>query len=207
MNVEVLYATPEHAKYAQEICEVIESAAKARGTGIAKREPKYIKSKIEKGEAVIALGEKGDLAGFVYIETWQNKEYLANSGLIVHPNYRNQGLAKKIKFKVLALSREKFPGAKIFGITTSLAVLKVNYEIGYRPVTFSELTTDESFWKGCQSCPNYDILERNERKNCLCTGMLLDEASNKFVVKEKGIIAKRFQRLANFRNKRKSNKK
>jgi len=207
MDVEVLYATPEHAKYAQEICEVIESAAKARGTGIAKRDPKYIKAKIEKGEAVIALSSEGALAGFVYIETWQNKEYLANSGLIVHPDFRNLGLAKKIKFKVLALSREKFPGAKIFGITTSLAVLKVNYEIGYRPVTFSELTTDESFWKGCQSCPNYDILERNERKNCLCTGMLLDEASNKFVVKEKGIIAKRFQRLANFRNKRKSNKK
>lgn len=207
MDVEVLYATPEHAKYAQEICEVIESAAKARGTGIAKRDPNYIKSKIEKGEAVIALDSSGTLAGFVYIETWQNKEYLANSGLIVHPDFRNLGLAKKIKFKVLALSREKFPGAKIFGITTSLAVLKVNYEIGYRPVTFSELTTDEAFWTGCKSCPNYDILERNERKNCLCTGMLLDESSNKFVVKEKGVIAKRFQRLANFRNKRKSNKK
>ncbi|MBU2916206.1 MULTISPECIES: GNAT family N-acetyltransferase [Reichenbachiella] len=207
MNVEVHYATPEHAKYAQAICELIESAAKARGTGIAKRDPKYVEKKINNGEAVIALSDKGDLAGFVYIETWQNKEYLANSGLVVHPDFRNLGLAKKIKLKVLKLSKEKFPGTKIFGITTSLAVLKINYELGYRPVTFSELTTDSEFWNGCRSCPNYDILERNERRNCLCTGMLLHEASNKFVIKEKGIIAKRFQRLANFKNQRKQKKK
>ncbi|MGL1889036.1 MAG: GNAT family N-acetyltransferase [Reichenbachiella sp.] len=207
MNVDVLYATPEHAKYAQEICDVIEAAAKARGTGIAKRDPNYIRQKIESGQAVIAIGPNEALAGYVYIETWQNKEYLANSGLIVHPDFRNLGLAKKIKLKVLQMSREKFPGAKIFGITTSLAVLKINYELGYRPVTFSELTTDKEFWNGCKSCPNHDILERNEHKNCLCTGMLLHEPSNKFVVKEKGIIAKRFQRLANFKNKRKSNKK
>ena len=64
--------------------------------------------------------------------------------------------------------------AKIFGITTSLAVMRINSELGYKPVTFSELTSDESFWKGCQSCPNYDILTRNKRNNCLCTGMLYD---------------------------------
>lgn len=207
MNVDVLYATPEHAKYAQDICDLIESAAKARGTGIAKRDPKYIEKKINNGQAVIALSEEGELAGFVYIETWQNKEYLANSGLVVHPDYRNIGLAKRIKLKVLKLSNEMYPGSKVFGITTSLAVLKINYELGYRPVTFSELTTDDEFWNGCKSCPNYDILERNSRKNCLCTGMLLQEPANKNEVKEKGIVAKRFQRLANFKNQRKQKKK
>jgi hypothetical protein len=50
--------------------------------------------------------------------------------------------------------------------------MKINSELGYRPVTFSELTQDEDFWKGCQSCPNYDILLRCNHRMCLCTGML-----------------------------------
>ncbi|WP_422359162.1 GNAT family N-acetyltransferase [Reichenbachiella sp.] len=207
MNVDVQYATMEHIKYAQEICDLIESAAKARGTGIAKREPEYVRKKIESEQAVIAT-YAGELAGFCYIETWQNKQYVANSGLVVSEKFRNIGLAKKIKKKILELSQEKFPGTKLFGITTSLAVLKINYELGYRPVTFSELTTDDAFWNGCKSCPNHDILERNNRANCLCTGMLFDEKSQvKEIEKPKGVIAKRFQRLTNFKNKRKLNKK
>lgn len=206
MNVDVQYATKEHAKYVQEICELIEAAAKARGTGIAKREPEYICAKIESEQAVIAT-YAGELAGFCYIEVWQNKEYVANSGLVVSPKFRNIGLAKKIKQKILELSREKFPNTRLFGITTSLAVLKINYELGYRPVTFSELTTDDAFWNGCKSCPNHDILERNNRANCLCTGMLLDETLETKKEKQQGMIAKRIQRLTSFRNKRKLNKK
>lgn len=183
MDVKVHYATAEHSHYAEAICELIESAAKARGTGIAKRDPEYIRTKLQNENAVIALdGDK--LAGFCYIEVWQNKEYLANSGLIVNPDYRNIGLAKKIKYKAFELSKEKYPKTKIFGITTSLAVMKINYELGYQPVTFSELTNDQQFWKGCQSCPNYDILERNDRKNCLCTGMLLDPSKKKEIITE-----------------------
>ena len=65
------------------------------------------------------------------------------------------------------------------GLTTGLAVMKINSDLGYRPVTFSELTTDEQFWKGCESCVNYDILVRTERKHCLCTGMLFDPQKEK----------------------------
>jgi hypothetical protein len=36
------------------------------------------------------------------------------------------------------------------------------------------LTDDSEFWKGCQTCKNYDILTRTERSMCLCTGMLYD---------------------------------
>lgn len=206
MNVDVQYATIEHLKFAQEICDLIESAAKARGTGIAKREAGYIRAKIQSEQAVIAT-YAGELAGFCYIETWENKKYVANSGLVVSPKFRNIGLAKKIKQKILELSQEKFPDTRLFGITTSLAVLKINYELGYRPVTFSELTTDDAFWNGCKSCPNHDILKRNNRTNCLCTGMLFDDKSKAKEKKQKGAIAKRFQRLTNFKNKRKLNKK
>ena len=173
MSIKLYYCTPDHHKYAEAICELIETAAKQRGTGIAKREPEYIKTKMTNGNAVIALdGDK--LAGFCYIEIWEEKKYVANSGLIVHWDYRGQGLAKKIKAKAFELSRKKYPISKLFGITTSLPVMKINSDLGYRPVTFSELTQDETFWKGCQSCPNYDILSRNNRSNCLCTGMLFD---------------------------------
>jgi len=173
MSVSIYFGSSKHAVYAEEICALIEKAAQQRGTGIAKRDPNYIKTKFENQNAVIAL-DGGKLVGFCYIEIWENKKYVANSGLIVHPDYRGLGLAKKIKAKAFELSRKKYPESKLFGITTSLPVMKINSDLGYKPVTFSELTQDDTFWKGCQSCPNYDILSRNDRKNCLCTGMLYD---------------------------------
>ena len=173
MNFQILIADESHFSYAQPICDMIEEAAKARGTGIAKRQASYIQTKMEEGKAIIALHE-GEVAGFCYIETWQHGRYVANSGLIVSQDYRKHGLAKLIKAKAFELSRKKYPHARLFGITTSLAVMKINASLGYKPVTFSELTQDEVFWAGCQSCPNYDILTRNDKKMCLCTGMLYD---------------------------------
>jgi GNAT superfamily N-acetyltransferase len=171
MEISILVAEPKHVSYAAEICRNYHESAQARGTGIAERKPEYITEKINKGNGVIAL--HGDqLAGFCYIETWSHHKYVANSGLIIVPDYRKQGLARRLKAKVFDLSREKFPQAKIFGITTSLAVMKINSKLGYQPVTFSELTQDDAFWDGCKSCPNYDILVRNERRLCLCTAML-----------------------------------
>mgnify|MGYP002333299610 CR=1 FL=1 len=163
----------KHLSYVETILDTIEKAAKVRGTGIAKRSPEYVKQKMLEGKAIIALdGDK--FAGFCYIESWSNKQFVANSGLIVVEAYRGHGLAKRIKRKAFELSRSRFPDAKIFGLTTGLAVMKINSELGYRPVTFSELTDDEAFWKGCQSCVNYDILQRTNRRMCLCTGMLFD---------------------------------
>ncbi len=171
--MKIVIATKSHIKYANIITETIDDSANERGTGIAKRTSEYITTKISNGNAVIALdGEK--FAGFCYIETFSNKNYVVHSGLIVHRNYRKQGLAKKIKNKVFNYSKQKYPDAKIFGITTGLAVLKINYGLGYKPVTFSELTDDPEFWKGCQTCQNYDVLQRTNQKMCLCTGMLFD---------------------------------
>ena len=178
MDVKIYIATEEHYKYAQTICDAIEEAAKLRGTGIAKRSSDYIIQKMQEDKAIIALdGLK--FAGFCYIEVWGDKGYAANSGLIVMPEYRKSGLAKQIKKASFDHSRVKYPEAKMFGITTSLAVMKINTDLGYKPVTFSELTTDESFWNGCKSCPNFDILTRTKRKHCLCTGMLFDPAKDK----------------------------
>lgn len=174
MNIEIHVASEAHFSFSQAVCNVMSEAAQARGTGIAKREPAYVQTKMAEGKAIIALDGGNKLAGFCYIETWGHGKYVANSGLIVHPDYRNLGLAKKIKKKAFELSRKKYPDSKLFGITTSLPVMKINSDLGYKPVTFSELTTDEIFWKGCQSCPNFDILTRNEQKLCLCTGMLFD---------------------------------
>jgi GNAT superfamily N-acetyltransferase len=178
--MKVVIANITHIKYAELICETIKESAKVRGTGIAERTPEYITKKISTGDAIIAV-EKDKFAGFCYIETWDNKSFVVNSGLIVHPDFRNQGLAKKIKKKILKYSQEKYPEAKIFGITTGLAVLKINYELGYQPVTFSELTTDKAFWDGCKTCKNYDVLTRTDRKMCLCTGMLYNPKHGKKV--------------------------
>lgn len=173
IEIDVVVASQNHILYVDIINHTIEKASKERGTGIAKRTYEYVASKIEEGKAVIALHEDR-FAGFCYIESWGHDKFVANSGLIVAPEYRGMGLAKRIKSRAFELSRQKFPEAKIFGLTTGLAVMKINSELGYRPVTFSELTDDNAFWNGCKSCVNYDILERTDKTKCLCTGMLYD---------------------------------
>jgi len=160
--------------YSKTITDEMADSAAARGTGIARRTPEYIEEKIDQGKAVIAVTDHNEWVGFCYIETWSHGEYVANSGLIVAPAYRKSGVAKSIKKKIFDLSREKYPNAKIFGLTTGLAVMKINSELGYEPVTYSELTQDEAFWAGCKSCVNYEILMSKDRKNCMCTAMLYD---------------------------------
>lgn len=173
-KIKVQVATQEHLAYVPEIEEAIIQASKVKGTGLAKRTTEYLSQKITEGKAVIGLTQSGKFAGFCYIESWGHKKFVANSGLIVIDKYRGQGLAMKIKNEAFKLSRKLFPDAKIFGLTTSLAVMKINSALGYKPVTFSELTDDEEFWKGCQTCSYYDVLFRTNRMHCLCTGMLFD---------------------------------
>ena len=172
MTIRVATAADTH--YADLLCQWYIESAKQRGTGIAKRDPEYVREKMRQGNAVIAFVD-GELAGFCYIETFESGKFVANSGLVVNTELRKHGLGRAIKREVFRLSRTKYPEAKIFGITTSLAVMKINSDLGYEPVTFSELTTSEDFWKGCKSCKNFSILTENERKMCLCTGMLFDK--------------------------------
>lgn len=203
MSVNVFVANASHVGFAGAICEMIYNSAQERGTGIARRSEDYIADKILAGKAVIALDGDGQVVGFSYIETWSHKRFVANSGLIVAPQYRNKGLATKIKKTIFEHSRRMFPEAKIFSITTGLAVMKMNTQLGFKPVTFSELTDDDEFWKGCEGCRNYDILLRNERKMCLCTGLLYDpqqgkQASHKSPLKLLATVGKatRFHKTA-----------
>lgn len=190
--MKIVIADKSHSIYAEIICQTIAESAAIRGTGIARRTPEYIMTKMENGNAVIAL-EGDKFVGFCYIEKWGHGKFVANSGLIVHPDYRGLGIAKQIKHKVFEHSKNKFPDAKIFSITTGMAVMKMNTELGYKPVHFSELTDDPTFWDGCQTCKNYDVLTRTERKMCLCTGMLYDPKAK---VEEKKVVkTKVFQRL------------
>ena len=193
---EILIRTAVEAdtKYASIITDEMESSAKARGTGIAKRSPEYVAKKITEGKAVIALTPDGTWVGFCYIEAWGHEQFVANSGLIVSPAFRKTGVAKRIKEHIFNLSRKLYPHAKIFGLTTGLAVMKINSDLGYEPVTYSELTDDEQFWAGCKSCVNYDILMSKDRKNCMCTAMLYDPADH-YEPEETAADFKQYSRL------------
>ena len=172
-EIKVMVADESHIKYVETILQTIADAAKVRGTGIAKRSPEYVATKMREAKAVIALqGEK--FAGFSYIETWGNKHYVTTSGLIVQPDFRGLGLAKRIKNVTFTLARKRWPNAKIFSLTSGSAVMKMNTQLGYHPVTFADLTDDESFWKGCEGCVNHDVLARTGQKYCICTAMLFD---------------------------------
>lgn len=172
-NIEILVAGPEHEVYVDTILDTIAEAAKVRGTGIAKRTHEYLTTKMKEAKAVIAL-EGNRFAGFSYIETWGNKQYVTTSGLIVHPDFRNKGIAKRIKDMTFTLARKRWPHAKIFSLTSGAAVMAMNTQLGYKPVTFADLTDDEAFWRGCEGCVNVDVLHRTGRKYCICTAMLYD---------------------------------
>ena len=172
-QIEVTVADPSHEIYVNTILKTIADAAKVRGTGIAKRTHEYLATKMKEAKAVIAL-ENGNFAGFSYIETWGNKHYVTTSGLIVHPDYRGMGVAKRIKDLTFTLARVRWPQAKIFSLTSGSAVMKMNTQLGYHPVTFNDLTDDQSFWRGCEGCINVDVLHRTGRKYCICTAMLYD---------------------------------
>jgi len=187
-------AETKHGEYADTIVEEMALSAQARGTGIARRSPEYIKQKMLEGKAVIALTKDGEWAGFCYIEAWGHEKFVANSGLIVSPQFRKSGLAREIKQAIFKLSRKKYPNAKIFGLTTGAAVMKINSELGYVPVSYSDLTTDEDFWKGCQSCVNIEILKSKNRQNCLCTAMLYVPKDQK---PKKGIELRKFSENLN----------
>jgi len=194
-DIKILIANDEHIEYVPTILKTIEDAAKVRGTGIAKRTPEYLEQKMKEGKAVIAL-VNNEVAGFCYIESWGNKQFVANSGLIVVERFRMLGLAKRIKQMAFALCRTMFPDAKIFGLTSGAAVMRINTELGYEPVTFAQLTDDEAFWRGCQGCVNYDILTRTERRYCICTAMLYDPNTHK----DKAVIKKLVKKLKTEKN-------
>ncbi len=212
-NITVRIATSNDVHYAETIVAEMESSAKARGTGIAKRTPEYVANKMLEDKAVIALTDKGEWIGFCYIEEWGHGEFVANSGLIVTPAHRKSGVAKRIKAETFALSRKKYPHAKIFGLTTGLAVMKINSDLGYEPVTYSELTDDDEFWAGCKSCVNYDILMSKDRKNCMCTAMLFDPKDHyqpeetKEYFEEKSNVFERLFRFKKYKFLKNSRKK
>lgn len=201
-NIVIRVATAADKIYSKTITDEMEASATARGTGIAKRTPEYVEQKIDEGKAVIAITDQNEWVGFCYIETWSHGEYVANSGLIVAPAFRKSGVAKAIKQKIFNLSRQKYPDSKIFGLTTGLAVMKINSDLGYEPVTYGELTQDEAFWAGCKSCVNYDILMSKNRQNCFCTAMLYDPKDHYAPEVTKEYFrenAKGFERLLRFK--------
>lgn len=171
-RVIVRKAVLSDCKYAATITAEMEASAKARGTGISKRSVTAIMKKIREGKAVIALTVNKIWVGFSYIEAWSNGEFVSNSGMIVNPLFRGQGVASRIKKRVFQLSREKYPAAKLFSITSGLAIMRMNSKLGFLPVTFNEITRDPEFWKGCKSCVNFNILQKKGCQNCLCTAML-----------------------------------
>ncbi|MDR3260916.1 MAG: GNAT family N-acetyltransferase [Tannerella sp.] len=194
VEIDVMIADESHEIYVGIILGTIESAANVRGTGIAKRSHDYVAQKMREGKTIIALAGE-EFAGFSYIESWGNKQYVATSGLIVAEKFRNRGLAKRIKHAAFQLARLRWPKAKLFSLTSGSAVMKLNTELGYFPVTFADLTDDEAFWRGCNGCINHDVLVRTQRRYCICTAMLFDPTDARCLMLEKISLGKKKRNL------------
>ncbi|OWK71832.1 N-acetyltransferase [Pedobacter sp. AJM] len=199
MNNQIIFvrlATKEDAIYAGEIVDETLNSAIIRGSGISRRTPASIIEKMETGKAIIAVTSGGEWVGFSYFENWEHGKFISNSGLIVKPKFRNSGVAKCIKNRIFNLSRRHFPQARIFSITSGAAIMKMNSQLGFEPVTFDQITQDEAFWAGCASCTNFDILKRKKRRNCLCTAMLFTPEHIEQIVTQAALADKKQQSLA-----------
>jgi argininosuccinate synthase len=188
MKIVARIANSHDIHYAQTICNKIEESTKIRKTGIAKRNVESIKNNIINGNAIIAFSNN-KLAGFSYIDTFQKEQFVSNSGMIVLPEFRNIGIAKLIKSEIFKLSINKFPYSKIFSITTSIKILKINICLGFKPVYFQYITLSEIFWNCCKSCANYDILIKNKITMCLCTGLLYNTIKTSNTLSKKILLA------------------
>lgn len=173
-EVRILPATTEHLRYVPAIVQLIEDASNEPGAALAKRSAEYVTSKIEHGFAVIALTEDDKVVGFQCLSPWEGDKFVSHSALVVHPNFRRQGLSREIKGQIVELTRKKFPEAIMFGITLSPSVMSLNTAHGFRPVGYDSLTKDDAFWKGCETCPYHDVLLKMQRTVCLCTALRLD---------------------------------
>jgi hypothetical protein len=167
-------AIPTDVVFADQIIHEMESSAIARGSGISKRSAASIIEKIDNGKAIVAVTENGEWAGFSYIETWDEGKFVSNGGLIVSPKHRNQGVASQIKIQIFELSRTRYPLARVFSITSGAAIMKMNTRLGFEAVTYADVAQASTFWDGCKSCVNYDVLQSKNRCNCLCTAMMFD---------------------------------
>ena len=146
-QIDVMVADASHEVYVDTILDTIRKAAAVRGTGIAERTHEYVATKMKEGKAIIALcGET--FAGFTYIESWGNKQYVATSGLIVHPDFRGLGLAKRIKQASFQLARLRWPKAKIFSLTSGAAVMKMNTTNNNNPPIITASTIDKMLCTG-----------------------------------------------------------
>ena len=204
-DIDVMVADESHEMYVDTILDTIEAAASVRGTGIARRSHEYVTQKMLEGKVIIALN--GDeFAGFSYIESWGNKQYVATSGLIVADKFRNIGLAKRIKLAAFQLARLRWPKAKLFSLTSGSAVMKMNTELGYFPVTFADLTDDEAFWRGCHGCVNHDVLVRTQRRYCICTAMLFNPEDERCLMLEKLCAALAKKEAKNRKEEKKNGK-
>lgn len=168
-------ATSGDHSYAAAIANEMAYSSARRGTGIAPRTPEYVMKKMDEGLAVIAVNTgNGAWAGFCYIEVWQHKKYVANSGLIVSPGYRGTGISKEIKVALFDHCRSAFPEAKLFSLSTSPAVMHVNKALGYKVVPFAEVMNDELFLTGCQSWVNYTDLMNRDQTHLPYVAMMFD---------------------------------
>lgn len=170
-TIEVLVADESHKSYIPDILAAIYEASKVKGNSIVMRDPEYLAQKMREGKAVIALCD-GVFVGFCYLECWQDEQFVANSGLIVKPEYRGLGVATGIKKQIFEICRTMFPEAGIFSITKSQAVIRMNTALGFERVSYDQLTTDPKFWKGCDTCPDYPVLQASQGKSCHCIGLL-----------------------------------
>lgn len=167
-------ASDKHGSLADGIGRAMSESAAERGTGIGGRTPEFIRRKMRDHRAIIATTSDGEWAGFCYYDVYEGGKFVSQSGLIVAPQFRGQELSAKLKTVLFRLCRKLFPEAKLFGITTGTAVMRLNEKLGFRPVGFESLTKDPGFWEGCELCRHHDILQRTAGRYCLCTGMLYE---------------------------------
>jgi N-acetylglutamate synthase-like GNAT family acetyltransferase len=152
-----------------EIASIVSGWTKKAGTMIPK-EPEAIKKLLESGLTVMVWDKEGVPIGFAAVTFEWPGGWKELGGLVVNPDFRQQGVGHKVVAKQIEMAKAKFPDGKLFALCNKDS-LKILSSLGAEVIEDPKLLPNE-VWGACLECPNFQKA-KVEGKLCCDTPVLI----------------------------------
>lgn len=158
-----------HSYDNEQIAQMVSGWTKKSGKMIPK-EPEAIKELLESGLTVMVWNTEGIPIGFAAVTFEWPGGWKELGGLVVNPDFRQQGVGHLVVAKQIEMAKEKFPDGTLFALCNEDS-LKILLSLGAEKIEDSELLPKE-VWGACLECPNFQKA-RAEGKLCCDTPVLI----------------------------------